>query len=84
MAINANMQSGADRNDSSQPGILSCDLFETIISLNTGEALIYCPSAPIKGSMDKDFSANVLGNTYVRVKIRARLSEDGGKSVMAR
>lgn len=84
IAINVGKRSDAEHEDGRLLGESSCDIFETIVSLSTGEALIFCPSAPIKGSMSDDFQAIVLGQCHVRVKIRARLSEDGGKSILAR
>lgn len=84
IATNFGKQSDSNEENDKVLRESSCGLFETIVTLNTGEALVFCPSAAIKGSSNEDFHANVMGQSYIRVKMRSRLSEDGGKSVMAR
>ncbi|KAI1482661.1 hypothetical protein F4774DRAFT_287726 [Daldinia eschscholtzii] len=60
-------------------------LFDTIVALQTGEALLFCPTALM--DVDKNTSvrgrAKPLGNSYAKIKIRKRLTADGGKSIMA-
>lgn len=60
-------------------------LFETIVNLQTGESLMFCPTALV--SVDKNSSnepiIKKLGSDYLRVNIRKRLTTDGGKSILA-
>ncbi|KAI1660263.1 hypothetical protein F4813DRAFT_401205 [Daldinia decipiens] len=60
-------------------------LFEAIIALQTGEALLFCPTAQIDvdKSTNKRTQVKPLGNGHVKIKIRKRLTADGGKSIMA-
>ncbi|KAH6666530.1 hypothetical protein F5X68DRAFT_177017 [Plectosphaerella plurivora] len=68
------------------------ELFAKIVSLRTGEALVFSPSAIIdlRGEGDAqaddiDTKAQVirLAHRALRVQIRTRLTLDGGRSVMA-
>ena len=59
------------------------EIFKEIIHLNPGEALVFAPSAMTAiGNLD---GSSVDGSTkfYIRVRIRSRLSDDGGCSVLA-
>lgn len=59
------------------------EIFEKIVRLRTGEALLFAPSAMSAiGSLSHSSTFETSGS-YVRVKVRARLSEDGGRSVLA-
>ncbi|KAI8962688.1 hypothetical protein F5Y11DRAFT_321843 [Daldinia sp. FL1419] len=60
-------------------------LFDTIIALQTGEALLFCPTAQMNvvKSVDGRKHVKALENGYAKVKIRKRLTADGGKSIMA-
>ncbi|KIY01429.1 uncharacterized protein Z520_02981 [Fonsecaea multimorphosa CBS 102226] len=55
-------------------------LFEMIVGLQTGEALIFCPAA-----LFDVYNGNVhtLKDAFIRVRIRNRLTADGGKSILA-
>lgn len=59
-------------------------IFEEIVKLRIGEALIFCPSAII-GVEGEGATATLkkLGTDHLKVKIRARITQDGGQSVMA-
>lgn len=65
-------------------------IFKLISSLNEGEPLLFCPSAMldtenVKGSDGKiREKVQKLGLRFVKMKVRQRLSADGGKSVLAR
>ena len=65
------------------------ELFRTIVGLKTGEALLFCPTAMLdvgKSEPDRLFSHQVikeLKDAYIRIRIRKRLTADGGKSIMA-
>jgi hypothetical protein len=60
-------------------------LFDTIVALQTGEALLFCPTAQINlnDSLDGHKDIQALGNGFVKLKIRKRLTTDGGRSIMA-
>ncbi|KAI0120742.1 hypothetical protein BJ170DRAFT_588980 [Xylariales sp. AK1849] len=65
---------------------MSQELFEDVVGLRTGEALIFAPSAVIAWECDRANSEKqnwMLGRNYIKVRIRARLSADGGKSIRA-
>lgn len=55
-------------------------LFEMIVALRPGEAFVFCPTALL--DVD-DGNLLQLQNGFIRVKIRARCSADGGRSIMA-
>lgn len=70
------------------------DLFRRIVSLRTGEALIFAPSAAIgidvdPGNADAASSGPEkwrvvrLGSGVLRVRVRKRVTQDGGRSIMA-
>lgn len=64
------------------------DLFGVIVNLRVGEALVFAPSA-IGGcdaggdSMDAGSRFLRLGNEILKIQIRARVTADGGRSVIA-
>lgn len=69
------------------------NIFNQIVKLRVGEALLFAPSATI-GVSDQDSPASGntkllapkmvrLGLGYMKIKIRARITADGGKSVLA-
>ncbi|KAI9766483.1 MAG: hypothetical protein M1835_007179 [Candelina submexicana] len=64
-------------------------IFKTIVDLNVGEALLFSPSAMLDVANDNlenrhDEGRLVkLGTKYLKVRIRKRITADGGKSVMA-
>ncbi|KAI1347259.1 hypothetical protein F5Y01DRAFT_307664 [Xylaria sp. FL0043] len=60
------------------------DLFSQIVELPTGEALVFAPSAIV--SLEKKHGKLVpkkLAHRVLRVVMRARITADGGKSIMA-
>lgn len=62
-------------------------LFKDVVSLATGEALVFAPNAVIglqqlKGNMRK--TPVRLGHGVLKLRIRGRVTQDGGQSVMAR
>lgn len=60
-------------------------LFDRIVRLRVGEALLFAPSAVIGNSSGNRENSIIqkLGAGYLQVKIRSRLTEDGGKSVIS-
>ncbi|KAF6832648.1 hypothetical protein CPLU01_06044 [Colletotrichum plurivorum] len=62
------------------------ELFAIIVSLHTGQALVFAPSAVLElGAKVKDREAPILrlAHRALKVKVRSRLTKDGGKTVMA-
>lgn len=73
---------GASKHGSSGNG----SLFNKIVSLRTGEALLFCPTGQLdiaKGSKKGEDTVTPLSNGHVKIKIRKRLTADGGRSIMA-
>ncbi|KAL7619720.1 hypothetical protein AAE478_010262 [Parahypoxylon ruwenzoriense] len=73
---------GANKQDPGSTNVL----FDKIVGLRTGEALLFCPTAQIDTQRAPDgwgMMMKPLGNGYVRLKIRKRITADGGKSIMA-
>lgn len=56
------------------------ELFEMIVGLQTGEALIFCPSALFD---IRSGEVHRLKDAFIRAKIRSRVTTDGGKSILA-
>lgn len=58
-------------------------LFYRIVNLRVGEALLFSPGAALGSAAEKPSSPGLtrLGAGYLVIKIRKRLTEDGGKSV---
>lgn len=61
------------------------ELFNTIVNLRVGEALLFCPTAQIGvGQNEGRYQVlQALGSNYVKVKMRKRLTTDGGRSMLA-
>lgn len=62
------------------------DLFEKIVALDAGEALVFSPSAML-GVDSRDGGGNPrmlkLGTRYIKVRVRQRITADGGRSILA-
>ncbi|KAF0640913.1 hypothetical protein FPSE5266_00675 [Fusarium pseudograminearum] len=62
------------------------DLMAHIVELKTGEALLFCPSA-LASVSERHVSGQVifrrLANSRLKVRVRQRVTADGGKSIMA-
>ncbi|KAG9241740.1 hypothetical protein BJ878DRAFT_557412 [Calycina marina] len=56
------------------------DVFKEIVNLRTGEALCFAPTAMVGGGKEVE---ETLGAKYLKIKIRKRLTKDGGESVQA-
>ncbi|KAJ8124305.1 hypothetical protein O1611_g9336 [Lasiodiplodia mahajangana] len=65
------------------------DLFSRIVALRTGEALVFAPNALVslqtQGNWGQELktTAKKLAHHVLRVVIRARVTADGGRSIMA-
>jgi len=70
---------GLSRDDSDQKAYCE-NLFSQIVELKTGEALLFCPSALVTTGIT---GHGKLGNGAMKIRVRQRVTEDGGKSIMA-
>ncbi|KAE9967994.1 hypothetical protein EG327_011238 [Venturia inaequalis] len=66
------------------------EIFRDIVSLRTGEALVFCPKAmldTVTKDPDQPLSATTsireLQSAYFKMQVRKRVTADGGKSIMA-
>ncbi|CAG9986899.1 unnamed protein product [Clonostachys byssicola] len=60
------------------------DVFQSITELQTGEALVFCPTAQTRVLREKDTVINKsLGSRFMRIIIRKRVTFDGGVSLVA-
>lgn len=64
-------------------------IWKTIVELEAGEALLFSPAA-ILDTKQKDVTHGdrrqeivKLGMNYVKIRVRKRLTADGGKSILA-
>ena len=57
----------------------SVELFQLIINLRVGEAVVFAPSAVVGGG---GTVPTKLGSSSLRVRVRRRLTWDGGKSAV--
>lgn len=74
---NENQENGETEND-------SASLFSRIVHLRVGEALLFSPSAISDASVeDGHINYHRLGAKYLGVRIRSRLTSDGGRSVLS-
>lgn len=60
-------------------------IFNEIVRLHVGEALVFAPAAIIglKQGGSKEEETERLGSGYLKIRVRNRLTTDGGMSVMA-
>ncbi|KAK2742686.1 hypothetical protein FQN57_005141 [Myotisia sp. PD_48] len=67
------------------PGEDSPSLMDRIVCLTVGEALLFAPSAIIYAGMqgNKRVGFRRLGADYLTIKVRERLTADGGKSILS-
>lgn len=67
------------------------EIFRTIVTLETGEALLFSPAAMLgvvevsdeDGVEGKEERAQRLGIGYLKIRVRGRLTADGGRSMLA-
>lgn len=59
----------------------AASLFAQIVELRVGEALMFSPNALV--GVGSDGAARKLGSGMLKVRVRNRVTEDGGRSVMA-
>lgn len=68
-----------------KPKSLSKQIFTDIVRLRVGEALLFSPSVVTGLEADEKGLQRLkrLGAGYLKIRVRARLTKDGGKSIMA-
>lgn len=77
-----------DSSDSSNSVKKADSLFAKIVCLKTGEALVFCPSAVLDmigkngSTMERPLTCE-LGRQCIKMKVRSRVTADGGKSILA-
>ncbi len=65
------------------------EIFKTIVNLEAGQALLFSPSAILdlaKDHEDDDYvelRTKKLGLRYIKMRVRQRLTADGGRSILA-
>ncbi|KAJ5873621.1 uncharacterized protein N7473_013180 [Penicillium subrubescens] len=83
------LQSTKESQANHEPGAIGIptklSIFHRIVHLRVGEALLFSPSAVVSVTPKQADSLGMsrLGSGYVKIKIRDRLTEDGGKSVLS-
>ena len=61
-------------------------IFQEIVSLDAGQALLFSPAAMLEVESSTSHSGlkmRKLGFGYVKIHVRMRLTADGGKSILA-
>jgi hypothetical protein len=60
-------------------------IFTDIVNVHVGESLLFSPNAVIgiERKEDGEMGVQRLGVGYFRIRVRTRLTADGGKSIMA-
>jgi hypothetical protein len=75
----------AEERQASNQNNKSKKIFHDIVNLQVGEALLFAPSAmtSVATSANGVRVVEKLGTGYLKINVRARITEDGGKSAMA-
>ena len=58
------------------------ELFERILNLRVGEALLFAPSALLGYADGRPESSERLDSNLLQIKVRKRITWDGGKSIV--
>ncbi|KAK8236630.1 hypothetical protein HDK77DRAFT_295197 [Phyllosticta capitalensis] len=64
----------------------SSELFDEVVQMGVGECLVFCPSGVVRvheGAVDGEPIVRRLGREVLRCKTRARVTNDGGRSVLS-
>ncbi|PFH62032.1 hypothetical protein XA68_15355 [Ophiocordyceps unilateralis] len=93
MLDNENHGSVVDVEDESSQPDLERELLREILALRQGEALLFSPNSIIdvsqregEGSREKSLGAiqlTKLGSRAIKIRVRKRMTQDGGRTVMA-
>ncbi|RDW67341.1 uncharacterized protein DSM5745_09207 [Aspergillus mulundensis] len=76
---------GSGEAGSQEDGRRTGTLFDQIVRLKVGEALLFAPSAVVGvyKEQDRGLALERLGDDYLAIRVRGRLTEDGGRSVLS-
>ena len=58
-------------------------VLKTIVTLEAGQALLFSPSAMMTPEKGAGLEMQKLGLQYVKIRVRKRLTADGGRSILA-
>lgn len=77
--LKAHLAGVSSMDESSNRNVSS--IFNMIVNLQAGQALLFSPCAMLDMKAEGDMVK--LGTRFVKIKIRKRLTTDGGRSIMA-
>ena len=81
---------GISNNDESSSQRDVSEIFKEIVNLEAGQALLFSPSAILDTVNDQEGEGYInlrpkkLGLRYVKLRVRKRLTADGGRSILAK
>ncbi len=81
---------GISNNDESSSQRDVSEIFKEIVNLEAGQALLFSPSAILDTVNDQEGDGHInlrpkkLGLRYVKLRVRKRLTADGGRSILAK
>lgn len=79
LALKAHLAAFSSMGDEHSPRRLK-EIFQTIVNLDVGQALLFSSSAMLHTEKSRP---QKLGMRYVKMRVRDRLTADGGRSVSA-
>lgn len=86
-ALKSHLAGISDNEESSQRDV--SEIFKEIVNLEAGQALLFSPSAILDTVNDQEGDGSInlrpkkLGLRYVKLRVRKRLTADGGRSILA-
>ncbi|KAL9120238.1 MAG: hypothetical protein Q9187_003204, partial [Circinaria calcarea] len=86
-ALQTHLAGASDIEDETKRNIM--EIFKTVVNLEAGEALLFSPAAMldlVNGNVRERVAgkmATKLGMHYIKMRVRKRLTADGGKSILA-
>lgn len=83
-ALRSHLAGVSNEGDSTKQDI--AEIFKRIVNLEAGQALLFSPSAMLTvddGEGNQGQRMLKLGTQYVKMRVRKRLTADGGRSIMA-
>lgn len=83
-AIQTHLAGVSSEGNASKRGV--ANIFKQIVELEAGQALVFSPSAMVgmeDGANHRSLSMQKLGTRYLQVRVRERVTADGGRSILA-
>lgn len=83
-ALKSHLAAVSSKSEASKRG--AQDIFDQIVDLNVGQALVFSPSAMLWVDHQHDSGGGrmlKLGTQYMKVQVRNRVTADGGRSILA-